>query len=280
MAINTLQDYVNASKQYIEFIKTSSQTVVATIPYSVFNLSGMPLAGTIAGTTTASAILQTPTVATGYSSILFTTGQTYLTKVDFNSSVACKLRLVDRISVSGAYSYAAGTTAITSYPDISGRCPDYTSAGAVWGTRNEIWIEVTSSITSATAWQVQVTYTNQSGTTSRSSIISVAQAAAALIGNKMFQLALAAGDTGVQKIQSVIVTNVGGAAGGFNVVILRELWTGGRVKYVGDNNNLVHDILKTGMVPVYNTSALYLMVQADSTASGVPELMLELSNNG
>lgn len=40
----------------------------------------------------------------------------------------------------------------------------------------EIWIEVTTAFVTGTAWQVQVTYTNQSGVTGRTSIISSAQA--------------------------------------------------------------------------------------------------------
>jgi len=95
----------------------------------------------------------------------------------------------------------------------------------------------------------------------------------------MFQLALAAGDTGIQKLQSVIVTNVGAAAGSFNLLIVRELWTNGRVRAANDGD--VHDMLKTGMPLVYNTSALYPIIQTDSTASGqFPEIFIELANNG
>ena len=48
-------------------------------------------------------------------------------------------------------------------------------------------------------------------------------AAAALTLGKMFQLPLQAGDSGVQKIESVVVTNGTTAmtAGNFNVLVLR-----------------------------------------------------------
>lgn len=277
MPIATLDQYIAAAKQRIGYIKTAAVTTVANIPFTMIDKAGNPGAGTLAGTTTATAILQTDALV-GYPIIDFLTGQTYLSKVEFGSSVAGRFRIVDVITKGGAYSYATGTTTITSYPDISSRCPDYTTAGAAWGARNEIWVVCTAAFTSATAWQVQVTYTNQAGATGRTTIISAAQAAAALTVNKMFQLALQSGDTGVRSIQSVTVTNVGAAAGGFNLCIIREIWTSGRVPIA--NFGDIHDMLKTGLPIVYNDSALEVIVQTDSTSTGTPELFFELANNG
>ena len=277
MAINTLDQYIASYKQRIGWYKPTSQTVVASIPFSLFDKVGNPGGGTLAGTTTASAILQTDTVA-GYPPIDVATGvNSYLSKVEFGNSVACRMRIVDVIAKSGPYGYATGTTAITSYPSITARCSDYTS-GSVYGNRNEIWVEVSSAFVTGTSWQVQCTYTNQNGTTSHSTIISAAQAAAALTLNKLFQLPLQSGDDGVQSIQSVIVTNnatimTGGA---FNVLLVRELWTSGRVRLANDGD--IHDMLKTGMPIVYPDSALTVWVAADSTGSGSPELFFELSS--
>lgn len=103
----------------------------------------------------------------------------------------------------GAYAFTAGTTTLSAQPSYASRIP----ASGTDYTGTEIWIEVTTAFVTGTAWQVQVTYTNQSGTAGRTSIISAAQAAAGLTLGKMFQIALQAGDTGVQKIESVIVTN-------------------------------------------------------------------------
>ena len=279
MAITSMDTYVASQKQRVGWYKSASITTVANIPFSLFDQAGNPGSGTLAGTTVASAILQDDTVA-GYPFIQFTTGGSYLTKVEFGSPVACRMRIVDIIAKSGAYGFATGTTTLTSYPSITGRCPDFSTTTNPYGTRNEIWIEVVTAFVTGTAWQVQCTYTNQSGTTSRSTIISAAQAAAALTKNKLFQLALQSGDTGIQSIQSVIVTNGGTAmtSGSFNVLLVRELWTSGRVKYVNDGD--IHDMLKTGAPLVYNTAALTVWVQTDSTASSTPELFFEIANNG
>ena len=65
-------------------------------------------------------------------------------------------------------------------------------------------------------------------------------------------------------------------AGAFNVLVMRPLWTAGRVRVANDCDT--HDLLRTGMPVVYPTSALYLVVQADSTASGFPELVVEVAS--
>jgi hypothetical protein len=276
MAIQSLDNYIASAKQRVRILKTASRTVVAATPFSVFDLAGNPGAGTLAGTSTSQGVVPTDATA-GCPTIDFTSGTSYLSKVEYGSSVACRLSMFDMIFKAGAYSYAAGTTTLSSQPVISQRCPDYTG-GATFGARNEVWIEVSTAFVTGTAWQVQITYTNQTGTAGRTSIISVAQNAAALTLGKMFMIALASGDTGVQKIESVIVTNGGTAmtAGAFNVLILRPIYTGMRCMTANDGD--VHDMLKTGLPVIYNDSALIMQVSADSTASGAPEIAFEICN--
>ena len=93
----------------------------------------------------------------------------------------------------------------------------------------------------------------------------------------MYQLGLAAGDTGVQKIESVIVTNGGTAmtAGAVNVLILRPLWSG-RCKIANDGD--VHGLDKTAMPVLYADSALVFAVCPDSTSTGIPEIEFVIAN--
>lgn len=278
MAISTIDGYIAAAKQRIPLVKTASRTSVAIIPFSVFDLAGNPGAGTLAGTSTANGVVPTDVTA-GCPLINGFGGNTgYLTKVEYSSSVISTMYLYDMLFKAGAYAFTAGTTILTSQPSISGRCPDY-DAGTptVFGNGNEIWIEVSTAFATGNSWQIQVTYTNSAGTTGRTSIISAAQANAALTLGKMFQLALQAGDSGVQKIESVVITNGGTAmtAGAVNVLIMRRLWVG-RVPIA--NSAFVDDFLKTGAPIVYETSAFVAMIQADSTATGLPNLTLEISN--
>lgn len=273
--IQTLDEYIAAVKQRIPMVKTATRTSVALIPFSVFDLAGQPGAGTLAGASTANGVVPTDATA-GCPAINFSTGVGYLSKIEFGSSVIGRMNIYDMLFKAGAYNYNSGTTSLSSQPAISGRCPDYPGSGAVFGNGNEIWIEIVTAMTSATAWQVQVTYTNSAGTTGRTSIISAAQAAAALTQGKMFQLALQVGDSGVQKIESVIVTTGGAAAGTFNVLILRPLCTDLRVRIANEGG--VYDMLSTGMPIVYSDSALIMTIQPDSTSTGLPHCVLEIAS--
>lgn len=271
MAIATLDQYIAAIKQRVNIDKIASVTTVAAIPFSVFDQNGNPGAGTLAGTSTSAGVVPTDATA-GCPTISFSSGTGYLSKVEFGSSVASRLSVFDLLFKAGAYAYTAGTTTLSAQPSYLGRCP------SGHGDSCEIWIEVSTAFVTGTSWQVQITYTNSAGVTGRTSIISAAQAAAALTVRKMFQIALQAGDSGVDKIESVIVTNGGTAmtAGNFNVLVLRPLWTSGRVRLANDGD--IHDMLKTGLPVVYLDSALFLQVCADSTASGLPELILEIAS--
>jgi len=275
---NGLSEYLAASKQRIPFVKTANRTSVALIPFSVFDLAGNPGAGTLAGTSTTAGVV--PTDATAGTPIINAFGGSnkgYLTKVEYYNSVISTLFVYDLLFKAGNYAYNSGTTTLSSQPAISSRCPDYPGSGTVFGNGNEIWIEVSTAFVTGTAWQVRVTYTNSAGVTGRSTIISASQNAAALTLGKMFQLALQAGDSGVQTIESVVVTNGGTAmtAGAFNVLILRRLWSN-RIAIA--NSGAIDDILKTGAPIVYADSALIVVVQADSTSTGLPNLTLEISN--
>lgn len=272
--IASVDQYIASLKQRIRWSKVT-RTVVATIPFSVFDLAGIPGVGTLAGGDSANGIVPTDAVA-GFPPILFSSGTGYLSKVEFGSSVASRLSLYDMVFKAGTYAYNSGTTNLSAQPAISSRCPDYPGSGTSFGVGMEIWCEVVTAHTSATAWRIQVTYTNQAGVAGRTSVISATYAAAALTVGKMFPLQLQAGDTGVQKIESVTVTTGAAAAGTVNILIMRPLWTSGRVMVANDGD--IHDLLRTGMPVVYSDSALYLVVEADSTASGVPEVVIEIAS--
>jgi hypothetical protein len=271
MAITTIDGYVAASKQRIPLVKTASRASVALIPFSVFDLAGDPGAGVLPGTSTSAGVVPTDATA-GCPVINFSTGVGYLTKMEYGNTVIGRINVYDMLFKAGAYSYAAGTTTLSSQPSYLGRTPDGVANGC------EIWIEVATAFVTGTAWQVQITYTNQAGTPGRTSIISAAMAAAALTLGKMFQIALQAGDSGVQKIESVIVTNGGTAmtAGTFNVLVLRTLTNDLRIRIANEGG--VYDLLSTGMPILYSDSALIMTIIADSTATGLPHLCLEIAN--
>lgn len=263
MAIATLDQYIASAKQWCIIHKTTSRTSVAAMPFSCFDVAGNPGAGTLAVGDTANGIVPTDAIA-GYPSInAFGGGATgYISRVEFASTVASRLALYDRIFSCGAYNYNASVN-LASQPSYVSRCPNSDYKGL------EIWVEM---VTAATLNQaVTVTYTDDTGATGHTTG-AVGIGAAPTVG-RMWQLPLAAGDKGVSIIESV--TGTVASAGTFNVHVMRPLWMG-RVSVAASGD--VHDMFKTGLPIIYATSAVFLMVIADSTATGIPMVRFEVAN--
>lgn len=274
MAITTQDQLVAAmaSGQLALFQKTS-RTAISALWFSTFDLVGNPGAGVLAGTSTAAGVVPTDATPGCPPQNNYGAGNVgYISAIDFGSAVASRHRLCDMLFKAGAYGFAAGTTTLAAQPSYSGRVPGGTDYK---GT--EIWIEVSTAFATGTAWQVQVTYTNQDGVAGKQSVISVAAAAASLTLGRMMQMAFATGDTGVQKIESVIVTNGGTAmtAGAFNVLVLRPLWTG-RIRSINDGDT--HGPDKTDLPQIFRTSALILQVASDATATGPLDMAVGIIN--
>ena len=262
MAITTVNGYLAATRQRIELTRTGARTTVAAGWFSTINLAGYPGAGTLAGANTANGVVPTDATA-GCPPINGSAGDWQLTKAEFGSSVACRIGVYDMLFKAGAYAFNANTT-LASQPSYSGRIPggDY--------KETEIWVE---QVTTATGNQaVNVTYTNQDGTTGKTTG-AVGIGAPPTVG-RCWQLPFASGDSGVQKIENV--TGSVASAGTFNVLVLRPLWSA-RVRMVNDGD--VHDMFRTGAPFLYGDSALVMLVCPDSTSIGIPGVILEVANS-
>ena len=264
MAITTLDQYIAAASQRVSIIKTAAVTSVAANVTQVIQAAGNPGAGTLAGTNTANGVV--PTDATAGFPVLnaFGGGATgYITNISFGSTVACRLHLFDCLFKAGAYAFNANV-ALTAQPSYASRV-----LGGTDFTNTEIWIEAVTAFTGNQT--ITVTYTNQAGVTGRSTG-AIATGVAPIVG-RMLQLPLQAGDTGVQKIESVVSTV--STVGTFNVLVLRRLWSG---RIIAANFGDVHDFLKTGMPIVFADSALMVLSQPDATTTGVFEVVAEIVN--
>lgn len=262
MAITTWDGYIGSAKQHASFGKTAIRTAVATSWMSVYDVAGNPGAGTLAGSSTTTGTVPTDATA-GHPTIgAFGGGATgHLAQVDFGSSVACRIKLFDLLWKGGAYAFNASTSGNTP-TSYSSRIPggDYSDT--------QIWLE---QVTVGTGNQnVAVTYINQAGTAGRST---GTVATAANILGRCHQLPLQSGDTGVQGVTGVVGTTA--SAGTFNILVLRPLWTG-RVKIANDGDT--HDLSKTGMPEIFDNSALMMLIAADSTSTGIPELEFVIAN--
>lgn len=265
MAISSLDEYIAAGRQVHTIRKIGTRTTVAATWFSMFDIAGEPGVGILPGSEQTSGIIPTGAIAGFPNLVNFPVGaKGYLSRVDFSNTVAGRLRIVDVLWKGGAYPHNAAIT-LFSQPDISNRLPQLNGI-PLWN-ETEIWIETAVAATGNQTWSIA--YTNQADVTGRQTGV-VGIGAAPTIG-RMWKMPFAAGDVGVKKIESV--TGGTGSAGSANVLIIRSLWNG-RVFFSNDGN--IHGLDRTGMVEVFQSSALLFMLSPDSTSSGMPEIQLEI----
>lgn len=263
MAITSLDGLIAGAKQRVAMYKSASRTSVAANACSVFDLAGSPGAGTLAGTSTTTGVVPTDATAGCPTINAFGGGNTgYIARVEGSNTVACRIRLYDMLWKGGAYAFNASTTG-QSPTSFSSRIPggtDYTGL--------ELWYE---QVTAGTGVQnVAVTYNDQAAASSTTGTVA---APAAMIVGRMFQLPLAAGDTGIQGVTGVVGSVA--TVGTFNLLILRPL-TDIRIRVA--NDSIVQDALATGLPVIFADSALIMVVTADSTATQLPELLVDIVN--
>lgn len=263
MALTSLDDYVAATKHKRQWYATAARTTQApssTLEFwsTLFDTAGSPR-GPLAGTSTNPGVLQTDALP-GYIPIPSFGGlKGYLTRVEFFSTVACRLSMFDRLWLGGAYSFNSNVSGITT-PSWGSRLPNTDYSGT------EIWFEAVTAFTGN--FTLTVHYYNQDGVLKNTSM---AFGMAPILGRAV-RIPLAQGDTGVSAITQVIgsVSTVGT----FNLMVLRPLWIG-RVNAI--NVGGVANLIDTGAPEIYEDSAVFVLVGPDSTSSGLPDLGIEIA---
>lgn len=261
MAITTLDGYIASVKQRLTWMKTGTRALIAAMPYTVFDIAGNPSAGTLNVGNTANGLVHTDVIA-GYPLIASFGGSSgYLSKIDFGSSVACCFDLFDRLFVAGAYAFNADIT-LASQPDFSGRLPNAANYNGL-----QLWME---QVTVGVGIQhIQVNYLDQDGNAGDTGDVTFITTTPV---GRMQAIPLAAGDSGISQITRV--RGFTATSGTFNVMILRPLWNG---RCSTANWAATDDLLKTGFTKIFDTSALYIALYADSTAVGLPMLTMQVA---
>lgn len=265
MAITSWDQFVSTTPDRVPYAKTAARTTVAGSWFSMFDLAGGPGAGTLAIGNTANGLVPTDATA-GYPILAnYGVGNTgYFARAMISNTVNSRVRFYDRLNAAGAYAFNAATT-LASQPSYSGRLlsgPNYSGL--------ELWAE---QVTAATGIQsVTVTYTNQSGTTGRTTG-AVSQGTAGTVG-RLWQLPYQAGDSGIQKIESV--TGTVATVGTFNVMVLRPLFDA----WVSTaNEGRFYGVDTTNSLRVFEDMAVWCMIMAPAgTTSGLPSCDLDFKN--
>ena len=158
-------------------------------------------------------------------------------------------------AASGFVGNVATAQTITSPASMPAR--NTTGAGA------EIWIGCSSAI-GATAHNVTVQYTNQSGTSGRNTVSTAG--IASMPANRMYQVPLQSGDTGVQSVQGLTLSASSGTAGNLWVLVMDRLSAHGTAI---PNAGVALDFAALGMPVIADESCLLFVHQGTTTSSGV-----------
>lgn len=181
---------------------------------SSWALAGMPAAGALPATTPGTAYTYPVTGALGFPAV--STKQRYGTSLSgiTNSSSIMTICIADRLVAVSGLSLATATGVTVNSTTL----PRYTS-----GTGVQAWLELTTAL-STTAPIVQITYTDDSGTSGQVGSLMAASAVNLAINQMIGPLPLSptSNDAGIQSVQTLTVSTAS-STGVANLVLLKPL---------------------------------------------------------
>lgn len=271
MAISTWDGYIAAPKQRLLYNKSAAVTTVANTWYANHQAAGTPGAGVLAAAASVTAggssagTVPIDTLA-GCPLINVTSGSYYLSRIKLFNTVAIQAMIYDRLWHVNMVTATLGTGTITAPGSYAGRLPSTNYTGLM------IVVEVSTTI-AASAVTVAVTYTNQAGTTGRTTGASASLSG--FVAGRWVIMPLQSGDTGVQKIESVVIGGVAAATGAVNVAVIRPLWIGN----IGTaNSSITEGFDQTGAPEIYSDSCLQVATYQVGTTSGSPTGLFEVAS--
>ncbi len=265
MAITTQDGLIAAlaNAQTVTINKLVGRTTVLAAWTSFFEIAGNVGAGVLAGTSTAAGVVPTDATVGCPPIRAFGVGKTgYISGAYWGQQVTGRLRLCDMLFKAGAYSFNANV-ALAAQPSYASRIP----GGDYKGT--EIWFECVTNLTGNLT--LNVTYTNQDGVTGRTA--GAINYGTAIIG-RMIQIQMQAGDTGVQKIESVVGTVA--TAGTFNILVLRPLIPTMPSNQQGTGGSM--GVNETQLPIVFDDSALIVQLMASGVSAGTFDSSFNIVN--
>lgn len=258
MTIGSLADYRSAPRQSVDFVKA--------IGNGTANLASGFFSGTVPAAASALANTSNGVVPvagdSGFPAIAPLSGTPYITRIDWSASAAARSWLYDRLWHAGPYDLTSNVT-LSSQPSFSSRLPGGSYAGLV------LLLEKTNTLASAAT--LTVGYTNESGTSGRTSgSVSVTSAA-----NGVQLIPLASGDCGVRSVDSVVCSPTGSASSFFNIIIARPL-----LEFrVDDASSLyLRNQIVTRPTQIFSNSALCLRTYSDTSAAFNLSLQVEIAS--
>ena len=256
MAITTRDGLIAAlaASTLNNFTKVST-TTVAGFYYTLWRTAGRP--GTGATLPTASGRTLSRTSA-GALTIPAASGQSYLGAFAARAGTAGTLILCDRLVETGALVMNVITAQTVNSVALPARATGLDDV--------ELWLEIhTLGGTTASA-SVTASYTNQDGTAGRTATLVGGIPATGTPVQRSYQMALQAGDLGVQSVQTVTLGTSTGTAGVLGVTLRRSLIAG---TIPTANLGFTFGYPECDLAMIGDDAALELMWLPTTTSTGV-----------
>jgi hypothetical protein len=259
MAITTLDQLLAGMLPPASIVKAATPTLVAGRPQSLFYLAGAPGAAVapssnLAGTALTNYAGQIPFPSAVYGENI------NLARFQAQASIAGTLILCDRLWHNSGLSL----TTTTAQTINSVTWPARDANGAISGNQVLIGLEVTTATGSGTP-VFTMSYTNQAGTAGQTGTGILTGVASSPVG-AFYPVGLAAGDTGVQSVQTFTLS-ASWTSGAASLVAYREI---ARLEITSSNVPAAIDAITSGMPCMYDSSVPFLLfVPSTSTASNI-----------
>ncbi len=128
------------------------------------------------------------------------------------------------------------------------------------GEGNEMWVEIYTTL-GATGRTLTISYTNSNGTPGRTASVALPVSARATTA---YRVPLQSGDTGVQSVQSVILSGSTGTAGNFGIVLAKRIAS---LAGVLANGMFAANALALGLPKIESGNCLFFYTNGVSTTS-------------
>ena len=255
MAITTIDGALAGMQPARDFYKALTGTMVAGRPHSLFYTAGIPGPAAAPSPGIGGAVL------TSYAGQLpFTNpgaGSTYLARIHGQATIAGTLMLCDRLwHNSGIDATSTAEQTFTS----SAQIPARDANGANSGEQVFAAVEVSTAVGAGTP-TLTLKYTNQAGTADKTATNIVSTVASSIAGT-FYPIGLAAGDTGIQKAQSLTLSTTW-SSGTIHVVLYRVI---ARLELSAQIPNAL-DLLTSGFARLHDNSVPFLVFIPNTTTS-------------
>lgn len=271
MAVSTYTDYLTRLNQTVDVVFQKNMISAASAYSSSWTRAqnaGATPSTSVAPTDTTTGAMNLETeigkatnqyVIAGFAGVSGSTGQ----------FIIC-----DRLSHSGGLSGIVTTAQTTNLPTAA--LTRYTSGAGVM-----IGLEMYTSI-GATATTATVSYTNQSGTSGRTTKDVVVGGSGLANAGRIILCPLQDGDTGVQSVQSVTLAATTGTAGDFGVTLFKPLYITSLISQFGQpfGVNIQNSLISGGMQfePIVEGACLMAIAMASNVLNTTGQIyFMEIS---